>query len=223
MATVNLGQAAIVSKGEYNAAASYATLNLVTHNGGSYLCKQSCSNIEPGVAATWQTYWVAAAVGIKNIAKTGETDAGIEYTATLSDNSTYVFTVKTAVEYPISIGNGGTGAATARANLGALSSAAGAVGASNLAADAVKLTFSSTSVPAASFVSDSTYADFPYRAAVTLTGVSSSMIPEVVFGVSDAMSGNFAPVAEAYDGGIHLYAAAVPDAAITIPTILAWR
>ena len=101
--------------------------------------------------------------------------------------------------------------------------AQGAVTAQKLAADAVKLTFSSTSVPAASFVSDSTYTDFPYRAAVTLTGVSSSMIPEVVFGVSDAMSGNYAPVAEAYDGGIHLYAAAVPDAAITIPTILAWR
>lgn len=101
--------------------------------------------------------------------------------------------------------------------------AQGAVTAQKLAADAVKLTFSSTSVPAASFVSDSTYTDFPYRAAVALTGVSSSMIPEVVFGVSDAMSGNFAPVAEAYDGGIHLYAAAVPDAAITIPTILAWR
>ena len=101
--------------------------------------------------------------------------------------------------------------------------AQGAVTAQKLAADAVKLTFSSTSVPAASFVSDSTYADFPYRAAVTLTGVSSSMIPEVVFGVSDAMSGNYAPVAEAYDGGIYLYAVAVPDAAITIPTILAWR
>ena len=101
--------------------------------------------------------------------------------------------------------------------------AQGAVTAQKLAADAVKLTFSSTSVPAASFVSDSTYADYPYRAAVTLTGVTASMIPEVVFGVSDAMSGNFAPVAEAYDGGIHLYAAAVPDAAITIPTILAWR
>ena len=101
--------------------------------------------------------------------------------------------------------------------------AQGAVTAQKLAADAVKLTFSSTSVPAASFVSDSTYTDFPYRAAVTLTGVTASMIPEVVFGVSDAMSGNFAPVAEAYDGGIHLYAAAVPDAAITIPTILAWR
>lgn len=130
------------------------------------------------------------------------------------------------VSTPLAVNSGGTGATdapTARENLGALSSADGAVTHAKLAADAVKLTFSSTSVPAASFVSDSTYTDFPYRTAVALTGVTASMIPEVVFGVSDAMSGNFAPVAEAYDGGIYLYAAAVPDAAITIPTILAWR
>ena len=140
MATVNLGQAAIVSKGAYSAAASYAPLNLVTHNGGSYLCKRGCSNIEPGVSPTWQTYWVAATVGIRSFAKTGETADGMEYTATLSDNSTYVFIVKTAVDYPISVENGGTGATTAeaaRANLGALSNANGAVGTANLADKAV--------------------------------------------------------------------------------------
>ena len=140
MATVNLGQAAIVSKGAYSAAASYAPLNLVTHNGGSYLCKRGCSNIEPGVSPTWQTYWVAATVGIRSFAKTGETADGMEYTATLSDNSTYVFIVKTAVDYPISVENGGTGATTAaeaRTNLGALSNANGAVGTANLADKAV--------------------------------------------------------------------------------------
>lgn len=142
MATVNLGQAAIVSKGAYSAAASYAPLNLVTHNGGSYLCKRGCSNIEPGVSSTWQTYWVAATVGIRSFAKTGETADGMEYTATLSDNSTYVFVVKTAVDFPISVANGGTGATTAeaaRANLGALSNANGAVGTANLADKAVNV------------------------------------------------------------------------------------
>lgn len=226
MATVTLGQAAIVSKGEYSAAASYAPLNLVTHNGGSYLCKVACSNIEPGVATTWQSYWVAATVGIKSFAKTGESASGIEYTATLSDGSTYTFTVETAISYPISVANGGTGAidaATARANLGALSSAAGAVGASNLAADAVKLTFTNTVVEAASFAADETYGDFPYRAAVPLAGAAEAMTPEVVFGVTDAMSGTFAPVAESYAGGVYIYAAELPSAAVTIPTILLWR
>lgn len=229
MATVTLGQAAIVSKGEYSAAASYAPLNLVTHNGGSYLCKVACSNIEPGVATTWQSYWVAATVGIKSFAKTGESASGIEYTATLSDGSAYTFTVETAISYPISVANGGTGAAnaaTARANLGALSSAAGAVGASNLAADAVKLTFTNVEFPVGWMATSDHYAaeGFPYFGAVPLTGATASMTPEVVFSVADAMSGIFAPVAETYDGGVYIYASELPSATtITIPTIILWR
>ena len=99
----------------------------------------------------------------------------------------------------------------------------GSVTAQKLAADAVKLSFSNTSVAVASFVADSTYADFPYRASVPLTGVTSSMIPEVVFGVVDAMSGIFAPCAETYNGGVYIYASEVPSADITIPTIICWR
>ena len=98
-----------------------------------------------------------------------------------------------------------------------------AVTAAKLAADAVKLTFTNKSVAASAFVSNSTYSDFPYRAAVTLTGVTAAMIPEVFFGLTDAMSGNFAPVAESYAGGIYIYAAAKPSATTTIPTILCWR
>ena len=87
----------------------------------------------------------------------------------------------------------------------------------------MKLTFTNTTVEAASFAADETYGDFPYRAAVPLTGVTAAMTPEVVFGVTDAMSGTFAPVAESYAGGVYIYAAEVPNAAITIPTILCWR
>lgn len=86
-----------------------------------------------------------------------------------------------------------------------------------------KLQFKNTSVPASAFVSNSTYTDFPYRASVALSGVTSTMIPEVVLALSDAVSGNFAPVAASYNGGIYLYAVGVPDADITIPTILAWK
>lgn len=86
-----------------------------------------------------------------------------------------------------------------------------------------KLKFSDTTVETSSFVSDSTYAGHPYRAAVALTGVTSSMTPEVVFPVSALADNEFAPVAACYNGGVYIYAADKPESAITIPTILCWR
>jgi hypothetical protein len=49
------------------------------------------------------------------------------------------------------------------------------------------------------------------------------MTPEVIFGCADAAGGNFAPVADCYAGGVYLYAAAAPGAAMTIPTIICWK
>lgn len=86
-----------------------------------------------------------------------------------------------------------------------------------------KLQFLNTTVAKTAFVADSTYQDYPYRAAVALTGVLASMIPDVMLALADATDGNIAPVAECYNGGIYLYAASPPEAAITIPTILCWR
>lgn len=86
-----------------------------------------------------------------------------------------------------------------------------------------KLQFSNVTVPKGAFVSNTTYQDFPYRASIALSGAIKSMIPEVVLSVDDALSGNYAPVAESYNGGVYLYAGSPPDADITIPTIVLWR
>lgn len=86
-----------------------------------------------------------------------------------------------------------------------------------------KLLFTNTGVPVSAFVADSTYQDYPFRAAIALTGVLDTMIPEVVLGVADAIGGNFAPVAATYNGGVYLYAASAPESAITIPTIICWK
>lgn len=86
-----------------------------------------------------------------------------------------------------------------------------------------KLSVTNVSVSASAFVSNSTYSDFPYRASVTMSGVTTGMIPEVIFALTDAVSGNFAPVAAAYNGGIYIYAAEKPTATITIPTIICWK
>lgn len=86
-----------------------------------------------------------------------------------------------------------------------------------------RLQFTNISVATSAFVEDATYEDFPYKASVPLTGVLSTMTPEVIFGVVDAMSGYFAPIAEAYSGGIYIYATDVPEEATVIPTIICWK
>lgn len=86
-----------------------------------------------------------------------------------------------------------------------------------------KLLFTNISVPVSAFVADSTYQDYPFRAAIALTGVLDTMIPEVVLAVADAIDGNFAPVAATYNGGVYLYAASAPESATTVPTIICWK
>lgn len=86
-----------------------------------------------------------------------------------------------------------------------------------------KLAFADTAVPVSAWAEDSTYEDYPYRAAVALSGVTVTMIPEVVFGLAAMSDNSFAPVAECYNGGVYIYAADVPESAITIPTIICWR
>lgn len=86
-----------------------------------------------------------------------------------------------------------------------------------------KLLFQDVSVPVSSFLADSTHEDYGYRASIALQGVVSSMIPEIVFSLPDAIGGNFAPVAEAYNGGVYIYSEDPPESAVTIPTIICWR
>lgn len=86
-----------------------------------------------------------------------------------------------------------------------------------------KLKFMDATLLPTSFVSDSTYTDYPYRAEVTLSGVTSSMTPEVTFSVAALAETEFAPVAECYNGGVYIYAAEQPTATVIIPTILCWR
>ena len=79
--------------------------------------------------------------------------------------------------------------------------------------------FSGVSVAASAWVSDSTYAAYPYAASITCPGVTASHVPEVVFGATEAASGNFAPVALSGSGTVKIYAATKPTAAIAVQSI----
>ena len=79
--------------------------------------------------------------------------------------------------------------------------------------------FSGVSVAASAWVNDSTYAAYPYAASIACPGVTASHVPEVVFGATEATSGNFAPVALSGSGTVKIYAATKPTAAITVQSI----
>lgn len=79
--------------------------------------------------------------------------------------------------------------------------------------------FSGVSVAASAWVSDGTYAAYPYAASIACPGVTASHVPEVVFGATEAASGNFAPVALSGSGTVKIYAATKPTAAITVQSI----
>lgn len=99
----------------------------------------------------------------------------------------------------------------------------GSVTYEKLAPDAVRRRFENVSVPVASFVSDTTYADYPYRATVPLAGVIASMVPDVAFSVAALADCEFAPVAECYAGGIYIYASSTPTAVVLIDSVVCWR
>ena len=88
MATYNLGQVAIISKGAWSSSANYVVLNTVTHNGGSFMAIAPNSNVEPGVATGWETYWVATSVGIKTVTITALTTTTAQMTVTFTDGTT---------------------------------------------------------------------------------------------------------------------------------------
>lgn len=68
------------------------------------------------------------------------------------------------------------------------------------------------------WVSDNTYTGYDYRATITISGVTLYDIPEVIFGATEAISGNYLPIAETFNGGIYIYSKV--NNTITIPTII---
>ena len=77
-------------------------------------------------------------------------------------------------------------------------------------------------VAPSAWASDSTYSaqGYNYRATATVSGVTSSYVPFVTFGVADAIGGNYAPVAVSLSGGVYIYAKSAPVATLTIPSIV---
>ena len=78
-----------------------------------------------------------------------------------------------------------------------------------------------TNVTASTWASDSTYADFPYKCAIAMSGVTANDVAWVTFGVDEALSGDYAPVCDTYAGGVYLYSS--KNTSITVPNITILR
>ena len=78
-----------------------------------------------------------------------------------------------------------------------------------------------SNVTASSWVADTTYADYGYRCALTIAGVTASDVAEVIFGVTEATSGDYAPVCQTYAGGVYIYSKV--NTSITVPTVMVVR
>lgn len=75
-----------------------------------------------------------------------------------------------------------------------------------------------TNVAASEWVLEGVYKDFEYRCDILLEGVTEAMVAEVVFGVEESSSGDYAPVCETGDGVLTIWGAT--DKAIIIPTVI---
>lgn len=202
MPTFTLGQAAYVNKGAYSSSTSYAPLNTVFYRGGTWVALQSVSGVAPGSDAS---KWMCISQGLRSFTVDPIRVGYIEISWVLTDGTTGSVTAPT---------NGVPNNAVTTRTI-----ADGAVTYEKLASDAVRVRVTNQQVAVSAWASDSTSADYPWRASVAITSVTADMRPEVRFSIADVESGIFASFAQSYAGGVYIYAAEKPGATVTIPVI----
>lgn len=84
------------------------------------------------------------------------------------------------------------------------------------------LAFGPQTVATSAWAANTTYSaqGYGYRASVPLSGVTADHIPDVTFAMADAVSGNLAPLADTYAGGIYIYAKEQPSATVNIASVV---
>lgn len=78
-----------------------------------------------------------------------------------------------------------------------------------------------TNVEASTWVASTTYEDYAYQCDVACAGVTADDYAEVVFNLTESVSGDYAPLCETLTDAVRIYSKS--DATITIPTIIITR
>ena len=74
-----------------------------------------------------------------------------------------------------------------------------------------ELKFGPVSLNVSDIVADTTYETYPYKLDILISKATSNHIPTIIFSLEDAISSNYAPLAEAYDGYVRIYMKKIPD------------
>lgn len=84
------------------------------------------------------------------------------------------------------------------------------------------MAFGPQTVATSAWAANTTYSaqGYGFRASVPLAGVTADHIPDVTFAMADAVSGNLAPLADTYMGGIYIYAKEQPSAIVNIASVV---
>lgn len=104
MAQYDLGKVSIRPRGAYAANTNYEFLDSVQNLGGSWLALAASKDVQPGVTAGWQNYWMMFTKGIKTIAGSSAGSGQTTLTITFSDGSTQTYTYDNEVLADGSVG-----------------------------------------------------------------------------------------------------------------------
>ena len=81
----------------------------------------------------------------------------------------------------------------------------------------------SANVLTSAWAADSTYAAYPYRAAVTVANLTAKHTGLINFDDTTLALGVMKDGGKTYDGGFYIYASAVPSSTITVESYVFWR
>lgn len=174
-------------------------------------------------ATSLSSVTVGAATTATKLATARTVQTNLASTSTASfDGSANITPGVTGV---LPVANGGTGASslssiTVGAATKATQDGSGNVitstYATNATVNAIKpIALASLSV---TWASDSSYTDFPYKGTITVSGCTANHIPSVTFDVSDATSGDYAPVSESGSGVVYIWSK--KNTLTTVPAVV---
>ena len=210
--TTDLGKVMTTPRGEYNEATQYHELDIVTHQGSSYLVLSDVIGVTPTEGD--EHYQVLAKKGDQGIQGI-QGPAGPEGPqgpagAAGQQGPAGPQGAPGKSAYEIAVENGFVG------NENDFNNALTNV---TVSVDKVQA-FPQQTVAVEAWAADTTQTDYGFRAAVPLEGITEYYTPDVRFSVDDATSGILSPVATSYDGGIYIYASEKPAAEVHIESVV---